>query len=85
MLLTINQLEKILSSGGALRLAASSYSFIQLIALAGAAASGRARLELIDLSTLTAVQLTQLAQTAPGLIAFDLVKVVPDVVTSNDL
>lgn len=85
MLLTINQMEKILSAGGELRLSASSYSFSQLSALASAAASGRARLELIDLSALTAAQLTQLAQTAPGLIAFDLMKPVPDVAKSSDL
>jgi hypothetical protein len=72
MVLTLEQLGKILASGGSLKLAASSYSVSQLAALASAAAAGRASLELNELSALTAAQLTKLAQLAPGLILFDL-------------
>jgi hypothetical protein len=73
MVLTIEQLETILSSGGGLRVSVSGYSLSQLLRLATAAAAGKSLLLLVDVSDLTAMQLTKLAAAAPGFISFDLV------------
>jgi len=85
MVLTIEQLEKILASGGGLRVSASSYSVSQLTRLASAAASGHAALQLIETAALTAAQLTLLAEAAPGHIVFDLVKPAADPAASSGL
>jgi hypothetical protein len=77
MVLTLEQLVKILSSGGGLRVSANGYSVSQLTELAGAASSGRAQLQLVDVGALTAAQLIALADAAPGYIRFDLVQQTP--------
>lgn len=72
MILTIDQLKRIASSGGGLVIDASSFTFNQISDITAAAAAGKATLTVHNLAGLTASQLTQLAVLAPGLITFDL-------------
>ncbi|NTX25773.1 hypothetical protein HT746_01175 [Burkholderia pyrrocinia] len=75
MLISNDQIAKILSAGGGLRLSANGYSMAQLKAFCTAAAAGGARLVLTDIGAYTANQLIALAELAPTLVLFDLVPV----------
>jgi len=72
MIVTNEQLKQIASVGGGLVIDASTMTFNQIRGIIAAANIGNAQITLKNLSGLTAVQLSQLANLAPGLIAFDL-------------
>jgi hypothetical protein len=72
MIITIDQLAQLISSGGCVVLDASTYTFIQLRQFATAANTSKAQIKLIKLSGYTAQQLTELSTLAPKLITFDL-------------
>jgi hypothetical protein len=72
MIITTEQLKHITGAGGGLILDASTMTFNQLKDILPAANSGKARIILKYLSGLTAAQLNELANLAPGLIVFDL-------------
>lgn len=74
MILTIEQLTRILAAGGGLTLDASTFTLNQLRQLAVAAEAGatKSSLTLHNVSGLTAEQFAGLATLAPGQIEFDL-------------
>ncbi|HEY6759966.1 MAG TPA: hypothetical protein VI318_10760 [Baekduia sp.] len=73
MILTVEQLRRIVEAGGALVLDASAFTFAQLRVIVAAAAShGAATVTLHHVANLTAAQLTELSAAAPGLVTFDL-------------
>jgi hypothetical protein len=74
MILTIEQLRRIIAAGGGLVLNAPDYTFGQLeeFAQTTQTASRRGSLTLKGVSGLTAEQLADLAALAPGQIVFDL-------------
>jgi hypothetical protein len=71
MILSLEQLTKIVAGGGGLRIDAQNFTMSQLQAICASATAGNARLELINVSAFSASQLLLLAQAAPGLILFD--------------
>jgi hypothetical protein len=72
MILTIEQLKRVAAAGGGFVLDASGFTFNQIRDISAAAAAGKARLTLRNLSGMTAGQLAELAAIAPGLLVFDL-------------
>lgn len=75
MILTVEQLRRVAAAGGGLELDASQFTLAQLeVIVAAAANSGSATLTLRNVANLTAVQLTELAAAAPGLVTFDLTR-----------
>jgi len=71
MIITTDQLEQIAAAGGGLVLDASSMPFNRIKQISAAANTGKAKIIIKNLSSLTAVQLKELAASAPGLIIFD--------------
>jgi hypothetical protein len=73
MILTVEQLRRIVDAGGGLELDASLFTFNQVeVIVAAAANNGSARLTLRNIANFTAAQLIELAAAAPGLVTFDL-------------
>lgn len=72
MIITAGQLAQLAAAGGGLELDASMLTFNQIREIVTAARSGNATVSLKNLANLTAVQLSELASLAPGLITFDL-------------
>jgi hypothetical protein len=72
MIMTTGQLMAIAGAGGGLVLDASTLTFTQIRDVSAAAAGGKATITVKNFSSLTATQLVELAQLAPGLITFDL-------------
>lgn len=72
MIITTEQLKRIIGAGGGLIIDASTLTFNQLKDLSPAANTAKARITVRNLSGLTALQLNELAALAPGLIVFDL-------------
>jgi hypothetical protein len=74
MILTVEQLKRIVAAGGGLVLDAPTFTFNQLSELAQATqtASRRGSLTLKEVGGLTAEQLAELSLLAPGQIVFDL-------------
>jgi hypothetical protein len=73
MILTVEQLKRIVSAGGSLSLDASSFTLNQVVEIAEAAQAGRkGSLTLHNVAGINAAQLTELAALAPGLVTFDL-------------
>jgi hypothetical protein len=73
MILSSEQVKKIVAAGGGVVLDASALTFSQLKEIAEAAHGGNAAITLRYISGLTAVQLHELAAAAPRLIVFDFV------------
>jgi len=71
MIITAEQLAQLAQAGGGLELDASAWTFSQIRAIATAAMAGHAKITLKTFGNLTAVQLSELAALAPGLITFD--------------
>lgn len=71
MIITAEQLGQIAGAGGGLNLDASTLTFNQIRDIATAAHTGNAKVTLKNFANLTAVQLSELAALAPGLITFD--------------
>jgi hypothetical protein len=84
MIISNDQIAKILSSGGGLRLSASRFSLAQVKAFCTAAGTGGARLILTDIDAYTANQLIALAKLAPTLLLFDLVSVATQTAATSD-
>ena len=73
MILTVEQLRRIVDAGGGLVLDASPFTFTQIKAIVAAAATnGSATVTFRNVANLTAAQLTELSAAAPGLVKFDL-------------
>ena len=72
MIITLQQLQKIVAAGGGLILDASSMTFQQLRDVVASAPGSKASITLRNLEGLTAVQLQELAGLAPALVIFDL-------------
>lgn len=72
MILTNEQLIRLVATGGGLVLDASTVTFTQLRDLSAAAVGNRAQITVKNCSGLTAQQLTLLASLAPGQLVFDI-------------
>jgi hypothetical protein len=72
MIITPQQMQKIVAAGGGLTLDAASMTFQQLKDILGSANGSKAGITLKNLSGLTAAQLQELAGLAPALVVFDL-------------
>lgn len=72
MIITVEQISQIAAAGGGLVLDASAWTFPQLKEIVTAAHSGKAPVTLKTFANLTATQLEELANQAPGLLTFDL-------------
>jgi hypothetical protein len=72
MILTNEQLHKLVAAGGGLVLDASTMTFNQLRDLSTAANGSKAQITVKNCSGLTAQQLALLASLAPALLVFDL-------------
>jgi hypothetical protein len=73
MILTIEQLKRIVLAGGGLSLDASAFTFGQIREIVEAAeAGGKGTVTLHNVAGLSAPQLAQLSTLAPGLVAFEL-------------
>lgn len=73
MIFTTEQLKQVASTGGGFVIDASTMTFNQIRDVSTAANTGKAKITLKNFSmTLTAIQLSELAALAPGLIVFDL-------------
>lgn len=72
MIITLQQLQKIVAAGGGVILDASSMTFQQLRDVVASAPGGKASITLKNLEGLTAAQLQELAGLAPALVIFDL-------------
>jgi hypothetical protein len=72
MILTTDQLKHIVTAGGGFVIDASTMTFNQIRDISAAAAKGKAKITLKNLSGLTSFQLNKLAALAPGMIVFDL-------------
>ncbi|NYF91595.1 hypothetical protein RBB79_18215 [Tunturiibacter empetritectus] len=64
--------KQIADTGGGLTLDASTLTFNQLRDITTAASSGKAKITVKNLTSLTSLQLGELSALAPGLIVFDL-------------
>jgi hypothetical protein len=73
MIISIEQLKKIVGAGGGVVLDASTMTFSQLKEVAESPHSGKAAITLRNISGLTAAQLSELATAAPRLIVFEFV------------
>jgi hypothetical protein len=71
MIITIEQLKQIVAAGGGLVLDAAVMTFGQLKDISTLAHTSDAKITIKNLSTLTAEQLKELAEIAPGLVVFD--------------
>jgi hypothetical protein len=72
MIFTTEQLKQVVGAGGCLVIDYSTMTFNQIKDISAAAQSGKATITLKKFSGLTAMQLSELAAIAPGLIVFDL-------------
>jgi hypothetical protein len=72
MLITVQQLEKIVAAGGGLILSANGMAFHQIREIVTAANVHGAGITLKNVAALTPAQLEELAGLAPALITFDL-------------
>ena len=73
MIFTTEQLKQIATAGGGFVIDASTMTFNQIRDVSAAANTGNAKITIKNFSvTLTALQMTELASLAPGLIVFDL-------------
>jgi hypothetical protein len=73
VILTILQLKRIAKAGGGLSLDASLFTFNQLADIVGAAgAGGKGSVSLRNVAGLNAAQLAELAESAPGLVSFEI-------------
>ena len=72
MIITVEQLVQIASTGGGLVLDASVFTFFQLRQIVDAAGGAKTTITLHNVSGYTAQQLIELSGLAPSLITFDL-------------